>query len=327
MPTLLDHPEAPSVMPTDAPSTPPAERLRTTMAACRVRFAWFGTSKALTASQRARAAEALDADAPYLSAAKKLLDTAHPAFRAVTAVRTRIVEAWRSATLPFPEPGTRLIPLDRLDDFDHRMRDYRVELDEAVAGLDRHYAELVSAARERLGSLFHEGDYPESLVGLFEVAWDFPAIEPPEYLVRLSPRLYEAEQARVRARFEEAVALAERAFADEFAALVEHLCVRLTGTDADGTPKVFRDSAVGNLTEFFDRFRELNVRSNPELDALVERARRVVRGVRPQHLRDGVSLRAAVATQLGSVRDELDGLLVDRPRRRILRHASTTGAA
>lgn len=81
------------------------------------------------------------------------------------------------------------------------------------------------------------------------------------------------------------VALAESAFLEEFGRLVSHLCERLAGSD-DGLPKVFRDSVVSNLTEFFERFRHLNVSSSQELDQLVERARQVVRGVEPKHLRD-----------------------------------------
>ncbi len=51
-----------------------ARRLRNTMAACRVQFTWFGTSKSLTPEQRAAAAEAFDAEGQFLSAGKKLLD-------------------------------------------------------------------------------------------------------------------------------------------------------------------------------------------------------------------------------------------------------------
>ena len=53
------------------------------------------------------------------------------------------------------------------------------ELAEAVWRLDEHYAELRSAARERLGSLYDPQDYPDSLDGMFEVSWDFPSVEPP----------------------------------------------------------------------------------------------------------------------------------------------------
>src|SRR3954447_6541296 len=263
--SLLDRSETRST--TTAPT-----RLRTTMAAVRVSFTWMGTQKTLSPEQKAQAAQPFDAEGTFLSAGKKLLDTRHSAFRAVTAIRGKIDAYWKGTSLPFPEAGVRLIKHDAVEAFAAQMADYRAELDDAVANLDRHYAELKQAAAERLGSLYNPSDYPETLVGLFGVSWDFPNVEPPDYLVQLSPGLYEQERARVTARFEEAVRLAEQAFLDEFARLVAHLSERLT--DEGGEGKVFRDSAVGNLVEFFERFRSLNVRSNEQLDALVAEAQR-----------------------------------------------------
>jgi len=221
-------------------------------------------------------------------------------------------------SLPYPEPAIRLIRQDKIDEFNRRMTELRQDLDEAVAQLDDHYAELKTAARERLGSQFNPSDYPESMHGLFGVTWDFPNIEPPDYLQQLSPEIYRQECERVSARFDEAVRLAEQAFMEELQQLVTHLTERLTG-QVDNRPKVFRDSAVTNLTEFFQRFRQLNVRSNDQLDALVAQCQQVVRGVEPQTLRDSQGVRQRVATQLSQVENVLDTLLVDRPRRNILR--------
>ena len=198
------------------------------------------------------------------------------------------------------------------------MRRLRLELEEAVVQLDNDYDELTAAARRRLGSLYSAADYPVSLQGLFSVDWDFPSVEPPEYLRRLNPELYEHECERVRSRFDEAVRLAEAAFTDEFAQLISHLCERLNG-EAGGRQKVFRNSAVDNLRDFFERFRSLNVGTNVELDRLVDQAQGIVSGVRPQSLRDNSGLRQEVATKLSGVQSVLDGLLVDRPRRNIIR--------
>jgi hypothetical protein len=327
MPTLLDNLETPATESWNRPATiGAAERLRTTMAACRVSFTWWGVQRALTADQKAQAAQAFDAEGQFLSAGKKLLDTKHTAFRAVTAIRTKISDYWKGLSLPFPEHGIRLIKLQAVEDFDRQMADYRAELDDAVANLDRHFDELKRAAAQRLGSLFNPSDYPETLIGLFGVSYDFPSIEPPDYLVQLAPELYQREQERVRARFEEAVRLAEQAFLEDFARLVSHLTERITGTNEDGSQKVFRDSAVDNLWDFFERFRSLNVRSNQELDDLVARAQQAVRNVGAQDLRDSESLRSQVATQLTRVQGTLDAMLVDRPRRRILRNAPATGS-
>ena len=311
MPELLDGPVSPT-------STSAAHRLRVTMAAVRVAFTWFGVRKTLTAEQKAQAADTFGAEGEFLSAGKKLLDTRHPAFKAVTAVRGRILSVWKGMSLPYPEPGIRLIRQDDIGTFDVQMTTLKAELDEAVERLDEHYGELRSAARDRLGSLFNPADYPRSLRGLFAASWDFPSIEPPPYLQQLSPQLYEQECQRVQARFDEAVQLAEQAFTDELAKLVSHLTERLSGQE-DGKPKVFRDSAVENLAEFFERFRHLNVRSNEQLDGLVAQAQRTIRGVEPQELRDSANLRQHVATQLAGVQATLDGMLVDRPRRNILR--------
>ena len=297
---------------------PPAQRLRTTMAAMRLGFTWFGTRKTLSNEQKAQAAESFGAEGQFLSAGKKLVDTRHPKFKAVTAVRSRAASYWRGISLPFPEPGLRLIRQDEVDDIVARMEHFQTEVLDAAADLDEHFSELKSVARGRLGDLFDEADYPPSLVGLFHLNWDFPSVEPPEYLQRLSPQLYAEECQRMQGRFDEAIRLAEQAFLKELSKLVDHLTERLSGI-ADGKPKVFRDSAVSNLNEFFERFQYWNVRSNEQLDELVARAQQVVQGIQPQQLRDNQGTRQRVASQLSGVQSVLDGLLVDRPRRNILR--------
>lgn len=312
--SLLDRPSSHS-------STSPSQHLRSISAAVRVSLHWLGVRKTLTPEQKNQAAEPFNAEGQFLSATKKLLDTNHPAFKEVTAVRGRVLAYWKGCTLPYPEPGLRLIKQHEIERFNDQMEEFRVQLDEAVAKLDRHYTDMKDAARRRLGQLFNPNDYPPALTGLFGIQWEFPPIEPPSYLCQLSPALYEQEEARVAARFEEAVTLAEQAFIGELSKLVTHLTERITG---DGEKKVFRDSAVNNLVDFFDRFRELNVRSNEQLDDLVNQAHRVVRGVGPQDLRDNASLRQQVATQLSQVQSSLDGMLVDRPRRRIIRNSQET---
>ncbi len=305
------------------PESPPdqsrsAQRLRQVSAAVRVAYTWLGVRKALTPEQKSQAAESFGAEGDFLSARKKLLDTKHPAYKDVTAVRGRVGAYWKSLTLPYPEPGIRLIRQEMIDTFNAQMTIFRVDLLEAVMRLDDHYSELKSAARQRLGNLYDPLDYPPTLRGLFDLAWEFPNVQPPDYLMQLNPAIYEQEKNRIAARFEEAVRLAEQAFVTEFAALVSHLCERLS-TDGGNEKRIFRDTAITNLTEFFERFRQLNVHSNDQLDNLVVEAQNLVRGVEPQVLRANETLRQHVATQLSSVQAALDGMLIDRPRRNLIR--------
>jgi hypothetical protein len=309
MTLLLDEPQ----------TTSPAQWLRQIAAAVRVSFTWWGVHRSLTDRQKEEVGLACSADSRLLTAGKKLIDTRNETYRKLTSLRSRIANYWRGLTLPYVEPGIRLIRQDDIDGFVRAIEGSRLELRDAEVELDAAYEKIQADARRRLGKLFSAGDYPPSLRGLFAVEWDFPSIEPPGYLMRLNPALYEQEQQRVTQRFEEAVQLAEQAFLGEFGKLVEHLCERL-GNDGEGERKVFRDSVLENLVEFFDKFKKLNVRSNPDLDQLVQRAQDLVQGVTPQNLRDDDRLRQQIATQFSQVQSVVDGMMVDQPRRRIIRN-------
>jgi hypothetical protein len=318
-----------TTQPTNTPVTQTtpnaAQRLRTTMAAVKLAFTWLGVRKTLAPEQRTTAARAFQADRDLLSASKLILDTKNAAYRNVARVRSEASGYWRAETLPFPEAGLRLLPQAKLPAFDSRMAQYRQELQDAARELSSQYDTMKSEAERRLGTLFNASDYPQTLDGLFDMEWSVIPIEPPGYLMALHPDVYQAEQARVRERFESAVELAEQAFATELQRLTAHLAERLTGLH-DGQPKVFRDSAVENLREFFERFRRLNIRSSPELDMLVEEAQQVITGIEPQQLRDSVRLRQMVARDFEQIQASVGEMLVDRPRRNILRRGGVGGA-
>lgn len=298
--------------------TDAARDIRANMGAVKVSFSWLGTRRSLSDAQTRQAATQFDADAELVSAYKKLIDTKHPAFKAVNAVKGQVVNYWRGVTLPYPTEGVRLIKRDDIEGFDRKMQEFRDELRAAVANLQLEYESLKARARENLGALYDPADYPASLEGEFGISWEYPPVEPPRYLMNFNPELYEAEQRRVQTRFEQAVAMAEDAFTEQLQQLVTHLIERLTDK-SDGSPKIFRNSAVENFREFYEQFRKLNVRGNTELDALVSRANDLVSGVDPQDLRDSSTRRAELREQMHAVQNTLDDLLANQPRRRVMR--------
>ncbi len=302
----------------------PITQMRLTMCATRLSFTWLGVRKSLSADQTATAADQFEAEPKFVSARKKLLDTNHPRFKAVTAIKGKIQQSWKSLTLPYPEPGVRLIKHMDLELFQKQMERFQQELRQAVDELEDHFEELKRAARIRLGQLFNEMDYPAYLTAEFQVFWDFPSVEPPDYLRRLNPELYERECRRVADRFDQAVELAETAFIEEFHKLLTHLTERLSG-DHDGKPKVFRDSAVDNLREFFQRFKKLNLRSNEELDAVIHEAECILDNVPARSLRQHDVLRQEIAQELSSVHHSIDSILINRPRRQLLRQPPAKG--
>ena len=302
----------------DAQTNAAANQLRHDFAALRLKFKWLGTTRTLSSEQKSQAAESFGADGRSIQAGKKLFDTRHAAYKSLTALRTEITSWWKGRSLPYPESGIRLIRHTSIGEFNNSLSEFRRQLDAGVQVLDDEFAELKAAARHRLGTLFDASDYPVSLVDEFDLSWDFPSVEPPDYLRRLNPEVYAQQADRISQRFDRAVEMAETAFTEELERLVHHLTERLSGDD-DGKPRIFRDSAVTNLSGFFQRFRELSIRSNEQLDELVDRCEDLLGGVAPQTLRSNDSLRQSLAENLSSVQQSLDQLMIDRPRRNIAR--------
>lgn len=292
------------------------QQLRKQTAAVRLVHSKFGVRRSLSREQIGTAAETFHAAGDFLSAGKKLINTRSEHYKACTGVISRARAYWRTMTVPYPIHGIRLIRKDLVPGFNQAMQGFKDELEAAVSRLQSHYVELVQEAKEQLGDLFRQTDYPADITQEFELWWEFPSVDPPDYLKQLNPALYEEQQQLVAARFEAAIAMAQDAFTAELQQMVSHLVERLSGAD-DGKQKIFRDSAVENLREFFQRFRSMNVGSNAQLDQLVDQAEAIIGGVDAADLRKDACLRTQLAQQMGTVKELLDQMVIEKPRRHI----------
>ncbi len=177
--------------PAHQPGSDSVEMLRNRFTALRLSFTWFGVRRSLSPDQCEQAAAQFGAERAYITASKKLIDAAHPAMRGVNQIRREISEFWKDVSLPFPEAGIRLVRQEDVVQLDDHLGNYQRRLAEAVQTLEASHDEIKRMARERLGRLYCEADYPATFVGLFQIGWSFPAVEPPEYLARLKPELYQ----------------------------------------------------------------------------------------------------------------------------------------
>lgn len=292
-----------------------AQDLRAQTAAVRLMHSKLGNRKALSPAQMQAVGATFGADDGYLSASKKLIDSHDEAYKTVTGVISRARAYWQTMTVPFPVKGIRLLRRDLIPHFEAAMLRFREELTEGVQSLSGRYQSLCEDARDRLGDLFNERDYPDSITDCFDIRWDYPSVEPPNHLKELAPELYEREAAKISSRFESALQMAEEAFAAELKSLVSHLVERLTDDENSDKPKVFKNSAVTNLSEFFTRFQTMNIRSNGELNQLVEQAQGIINEVDPSELRKQTGTRVSVAQQMEEVKAKLDQMVIDAPIR------------
>lgn len=295
-----------------------AQEMRQNMGAVKLSFSWLGTQRKLSDAQTKQAADMFSASTDLVTASKRLIDTKHPAYKAATAIKSQAVAFWRGITLPYPQEGIRLIRQADVSLFEERMNDFKTQLAAAVANLQLEYETIKEKAREKLGSLYNADDYPSTLEGVFAISWEYPPIEPPQYLMNFNPQLYAQEQSRIQQRFEDAVALAENAFAEELSGLVSHLIERLTD-EPDGKKKAFKASTIENFKEFYQNFQRMNVRSNANLESLISQANNLVSGITPNDLRQSADLQTSLRTQMSDLKTSLDSVIREAPRRRILR--------
>src|SRR3984957_18295153 len=100
------------------------QRLRRTAAAVRVSLHWWGVHRRLSTQQKEEVSAGYAADARFLTAGKKIIDTRHEAFRKLSSIKSRLQTYWRGLTLPFVEAGIRLIRQSDIEPFVHVMEEF-----------------------------------------------------------------------------------------------------------------------------------------------------------------------------------------------------------
>ena len=312
-------------MPAEANRTAAANHLQSDWGGCSVSFqGWPGTTAAVAKDKKQIMADAVGAK--KIGASVPKFDTKHPTYKALTRIKGQIRDLWEAFTLDWVEDGVRLIRQDRVAAFNEKLAPLAAELDAARDAFAECYPTLVEDAQQDNGDLFDRSVYLQDFEGAYTFKVDYPTLTAPAWLKDFSPNLYAEQSAKIAARFDAAVGLAEDMFAEELAKMVDFLQRKLQGLD-DGTEKRLHHTAIDNLRAFFDSFRTMNLHSSAELDRIVAQAEEAISGnnliggkpLTKDELRDSASLRADVRTRLSAVSATLEGMMTAKPRRAINR--------
>ena len=100
--------------------------------------------------------------------------------------------------------------------------------------------------------------------------------------------------------------------------LVSHLAHVLSASE-DGKKRIFRDSALTKVQDFLGVFDARNITDDGALKALVDKARRIVRGVDAEDLRTNEATRDHVQGAFQEMSATLDSMLSSKPIRAFAR--------
>ncbi len=291
------------------------EELKANTVGCKLSVKRWGTRKTLDENELERIGAEFSANPDRISASKTLINTKDPKFKAISSVLSRAKCYWGAVTVPYPDNGIRLLRTDRIHEFENVVNTFRDELYAALVEFDSEFYRLKQAAREDLRELFDESDYPMSVQELFSIQHEYHQIDPPRHLMDLHPEIYEREKQRIAAKFDEAIQLAEAAFASELQQMLDHAIERLTD-ESDGKKKKFNDSLMENFREFIDRFHKLNVSGNHQLNDLVEQIKSVTSNIDCELLRANGGLREHIKEQMQTAREAMSSMIIERPNRK-----------
>jgi hypothetical protein len=182
------------------------------------------------------------------------------------------------------------------------------------------YPAKIADAKARLRDNFDETEYPpvEAVERAFTMEYmpiDFAVSKKLTSVV--SKAAFDRESQKLQASMATAAQTLDQTLAFILQETVDHLVGRLTAADAEGKPKRLHASALAKLDEFVAIFPKRNLTGNEELAELVARAKRVTSGVDVKQLKNVADTRVAVVTELTSVKQALDKMLVDAPNRRM----------
>lgn len=214
--------------------------------------------------------------------------------------------------------GVYLLPVDLIEQVDGRLEEFAAQRAELVEQFITEYQHARDAARARLGSLYDDRDYPgiTEVREAFSMETRYIAFNTPSNLKDIAPAIWRRETEKAKAAVESAAEEIRQVLRAAMADLVDHMVERLS-PKADGSQKVFRDTLVGNLREFLETFQARNITDDGDLAAIVQQARACLGGASPEALRQSPSVREKVRAGFESIKNNLDTMLVDKPRRRI----------
>lgn len=200
--------------------------------------------------------------------------------------------------------------MEQISEFERR---YGEAADRFVSELDG----LQAKAREELKEDYRETDYfsKRRMRAGFWVERELIEISIPSE-GKVGSVISEIEMEKARVKWREAAKEATYVLREQFRGLVDHLRERLEPSK-DGKKKAFHDSVLDNVKEWSALFASRDVIGDAELGKLIARTAEALKGVDREAIKSDDALRSNLESEMAKVTKSLDGLLVDKPARRI----------
>ncbi len=258
---------------------------------------------------------AKDADKKRLRVTKVILES--PIINEMYKIRSGIAAGLKDIKVPTKmfRHGVYLIPQRYLQDVELRLAQAQRDMKEQAALLVAEYDQLKDAAKESLGQLYDENDYPAAAVleESCDVQWNYLSFDVPDTLKALNMDIFKREREKAERRWDEAAEQIRRALREGFGGLVTEFVDKMIPGD-DGTFRKLKQPFIDKFHEFLRFFEGRNVTSDEELDELVKKAKDLMEGRTAQELRGDEEMREKILESFKALRESSDKLVQEYVR-------------
>lgn len=220
----------------------------------------------------------------------------------VVAIAGKAREAHYRLTLPWGDTGWRLLPVRTYLEYRAEMEKLKAEFEVAVGVFTVAYPDLREQAKDKMGDLFDETDYPASVDAKFAISSSFmPVPVAGDFRVDLGQSVVEQVQEETRNSVEK---LCKEAMQDVWSRLrdvVEKAAAKLAEPDA-----IFRNSLIENIKATAELAHKLNLDDDPNLKWAADRAKELA-DMDPEIFRVHKGFREETRQQMDKLVDKMKG--------------------
>lgn len=233
---------------------------------------------------------------------KKLLPGA-AALDEVTRVASSLRQWYYVQTLPWYADGSRILSSKNYLDFCNEYRRRAGEFHNVVNQFMIEYPTLQQAAKQQLGDLFHETEYPSMGQLKHSFSCDIVFLPLPD-VADFRTEMLDEEKKAFMERMRSVEEGATRECWNRLHDVVQKAVAKLQQPDA-----VFRDTLIDNIRETCALLPKLNVSDNPDLEMLRQAVESSLAGISADTLRSTVHTRANVADKLADITSRMGAFM------------------
>jgi hypothetical protein len=231
--------------------------------------------------------------------------------KAIGTIATQARSDFYALTAPWTDNGDRILTSDAWSELNKRLQAHSLAYAQAVdTFILGDYASARAKARDELGSLFSDADFPApwQVRRRFDFDFAFDALPASaDFRVDLADEDAEIIRADIEARTERRLAAAVSSVWQRLAESLQHAADTMTRLDTGEQKRLF-GSVVGNVREIAAQLPALNLTRDPAMDAVAARVLATLGTVETETLKTDSQARAQVRTAATSILADIAAL-------------------